>query len=201
MNNILLLASQSPSRQRLLGQIAVPFVLIDQEADESQCDWGLSMPQVVESIAKYKMQHAIMPAAEEGRELFFLTADTLTQAKNGELLPKPLAPENAKRMLRLAKEGVRVGTAFCLEKKEYKFEAWQTKERIITYVESECVYDVPESLMDEYLKNSIGLHASGGITVEGYGSQFFKSIHGSYTSIQGLPLCELRKALEQLDFF
>ena len=38
------------------------------------------------------------------------------------------------------------------------------------------------------------------MAIEGVGSQFVKSIDGSYTAIVGLPLFELRTALLELGF-
>ncbi len=201
MKNILLLASQSLSHRRLLADINIPFVLLDQCADESACDWGLPLPQLVESIAKHKMDQVIMPKGVAGQEAYVLTADTLTQDANGNLLGKPGTKENALAMLKAVSPGARVGTVFCLDRKVYQFDAWQIKDRIITYVEARCVFAVPDHWVDRYLENSIALKASGAITVEGYGQQFFKELSGSYTTIQGLPLTELRQALEKLEFF
>lgn len=201
MKNILLLASQSLSRKRLLGQVNIPFVLLDQYADEAACDWALPLPQLVESIAKHKMQQVIMPKGTAGQECFVLTADTLTQDMQGNVLGKPQDRQDAIRMLKAVRNGGRVGTAFCLDKKIFQFDTWQIKERIVRFVEARCIFDVPDHWIDRYLANSIALKASGAITVEGYGEQFFKELDGSYTTIQGLPLCQLRQALDQLGFF
>lgn len=201
MKNILLLASQSRSRRMLLSQIGVPFVLLDQDADEGQCDWGLPLPKLVESIAKHKMDQVIMPHGSAGQELFVLTADTLTQDLQGNMLGKPHTPERAMQMIRAVRQGALVATAFILDKKIYQFDAWQIKERVIKIVEARLVYDVPEQCIAEYIKNTNALSASGAITIEGYGAQFLKEVDGSYSTIVGLPLFELREALEQLDFY
>ncbi len=199
--NILMLASQSTSRARLLTEMDVSFVLLDQYADESSCDWALPLPQLVQSIAEHKMEQVILPTVADGQEIFVLTADTLTQSKDGTLLPKPLTREAAISMLHKVKKGARVGTSFCLDLKKFEFGRWQIKQRITKFVEAECVFDVPEHHIEDYLANSHALRASGAITIEGYGAQFFKSISGSYTTIMGLPLAELRQALKILDFF
>ncbi|MCX5922118.1 MAG: Maf family protein [Candidatus Dependentiae bacterium] len=47
----------------------------------------------------------------------------------------------------------------------------------------------------------IALEAAHTIAIEEFGAQFLKVIHGSYLTIVGLPLFELREALEELDFF
>lgn len=196
--NILLLASQYRSRRNLLSEAEIPFVQLDQAADERACDWTLSLAQLVTTIAKHKMEQVIMPSVSDGKELFVLTADTLTESLNGEILGKPESREHAKSMLQYVRAGARVGTAFCLEKRVYRFEKWQTIEQIVTYVKAQCVFDVPENVIDEYLDNSQALSCSGTIALDGYGAQFFKSVSGSYTTILGLPMVELRKALDKV---
>lgn len=200
--NILLLASQSRARRNLLSEAEIPFVQIEQSADENACDWNLPLQKLVTSIAKHKMGQVIMPPGTRNKELYVLTADTLTEDMRGLVLGKPKNREHAMDMLRSVRAGTtRVGTAFCLEKKVYRFEQWQIAEQIIDYVEAKCIFSVPENKLHDYLDNSPALSCSGAFTLEGYGAQFFKSIDGSYTTILGLPMCELRKALEKIGFF
>lgn len=199
--NILLLASQSRARRNLLSEAEIPFVQIEQSADENACDWNLPLQKLVISIAKHKMGQVLMPLGSKDKELYVLTADTLTEDRQGAVLGKPKNREHAMNMLRSVRAGARTGTAFCLEKKVYRFEQWQTAEQIIKYVEAQCVFSVPEDRLNDYIDNSPALSCSGAFTLEGYGAQFFKSIDGSYTTISGLPICELRKALEKIGFF
>jgi septum formation protein len=201
MNNILLLASQSQSRRRLLADAAIPFVLLDQSADEKSCDWTLPLQELVLSIAKHKMEQIIMPKSEDGKELFVVTADTLTQDLQGNILGKPESREDAIAMLKAVRAGARVGTAFCLDKKVYRFDSWQTQQRILTFVEAQCVFNVPDMWMNDYLDHSFALTCSGSISLDGYGAQFFRSVYGSYTTVLGLPMTELRQALEKIGFF
>lgn len=201
MKNILLLASQSQSRRALLSDALISFVLLDQHANEKECDWGLPLPKLVESIAKHKMEQVILPKGEEGKTLFVLTADTLTQDLRGNILGKPESREHAIAMLKAVRPGSREGTAFCLDKKIFRFDSWQVQERIVTFVESHCIFNVPDAWIDRYLENSIALSCSGSIAMDGYGAQFLQSIQGSYTTILGLPMCELRQALEKIGFF
>lgn len=201
MHNILLLASQSKSRRLLLAQSAIPFVLLEQEANEKECDWSLPLPALVESIAKHKMEQVMLPVGVEGKTIFVLTADTLTQDVQGNILGKPESREHAIAMLRAVRAGSREATAFCLDKKIYRGDTWHIQERTVRYVESECFFNVPDAWIDRYLDNTYALQCSGSIELEGYGAQFLQSVHGSYTTILGLPLCELREALEKLGFF
>lgn len=201
MNNILLLASQSQSRRILLSQMQIPFVLLDQSADEQSCDWPLPLPVLVESIAKHKMEQVVLPSHTIQKEFFVLTADTLTQNSYGTILGKPTSRADAITMIQSIRSGAQIATAFCLDKKVYNYDRWQIQERIVTVVQSECIFNVPDSWIDCYLENTPALQCSGSIALEGYGQQFLQSLNGSYTAILGLPLCELRNALEKLGFF
>lgn len=201
MSNILLLGSKSASRQRLLQEAKIPYKVIDQDADESKCDWALPLPQVVETIARYKMEHAIVPPGTEGEVCFVLTADTLSQDMHGEINGKPVDRADAIAKIKKARGGSQLCTAFCLDRRVFKNGAWQVTHRIERCVGAEHFFIIPDDWIEIYLDNSPGLSASNGIAVEGYGAQFLKATHGSYSAIVGLPMFELREALEELGFF
>lgn len=200
MNNILLLASHSYSRRQLLAQANIPFVLLDQSADESECDWNAPLTQLVTAIAKHKMEQVILPRPSD-KPLFVLTADTLTQDLSGTVLGKPISQAQAAEMVRSVRAGARIATAFCLDKKVYRFDTWQTQERIMMAVESSCLFNVPEHSLEQYLNNVPAMNCSAAMYIEGYGALFLKSVIGSYTTIIGLPICEVRQALEKIGFF
>ena len=58
--NILYFGSKSQSRKMLLEESQIPFVVVDQDADETACDWGLPLPQLVLSIALYKISKLLL---------------------------------------------------------------------------------------------------------------------------------------------
>jgi len=202
MKNILLLGSKSYSRKLLLDYACIPYQVVEQEADESQCDWGLAMQKVVENIALYKMEHVIMPqGTKEGEVAFVLTADTLSQERDGTISGKPVDAQDAIDKIRRARGGMRTGTAFCLDKRVWRNGTWQVERRIQKYVEADYIFDIPEAWVERYMQNTISLKASGAIAIEEYGAQFLKEVRGSYTAIVGLPLFEVREALEELGFW
>lgn len=201
MKNILHLASQSYSRQQLLKESEIPFTLLAQDADESACDWTLPLDKLVASISLYKMNHAILPEGKEGDVLFVLTGDTLSQDANGVIQGKPVDREDAIAKIKQARGGTKLCSAFCLDKKEYKDGEWNLAERIHEVVHSEYLFYVPDNWIDRYLEKSIGLSCSNAIAVELFGAQFLKYIRGSYSTIVGLPMYELREALERMGFF
>ena len=80
--------------------------------------------------------------------------------------------------------------------------AWKTVASLQRTVSAGCLYIVPDEWIDTYFKeHPIALQAAGAIAIEEYGLQFLASIEGSYSTIIGLPLYDLRQALYELDFF
>ena len=201
MNNILLLGSASQSRQQLLKEAQISFQLVEQQADESQCDWGLPLQQLVEQVALHKMDHVVLPAGTEKQTCFVLTADTLSQDKDGKVQGKPTDRDDAIAKIKTARKGSYLCTSFCLDKKVWRNGSWEIERRIQRSVASEYLFVVPDEWIDAYLEKSIGLSCSNAIAVEWYGAQFLKTVHGSFSTIVGLPMFELREALTELGFW
>jgi len=226
MEKILFLASQSPSRQMLLREAEIPFTVADWDADESDCDWGLPLKQLVASIVRHKMAHVIVPDGVEGQVAFVLTADTLSQDMDGTIQGKPVDRADAIAKIKKARDGSRLCTAFCLERRVWSggakpegaepkgdggdpsspsampgLRGWKVEERIERAVETSYRFIIPDEWIDIYLERSPGLRASNAIAVEGYGGQFLREVNGSYSTIVGMPMFELREALTELGFF
>lgn len=198
----LYLGSKSASRKMLLTQAGIRFQLVEQDADETKCDWSQSLQSVTESIAHYKMEHVIVPAGKEGDICLVLTADTLGKDSSGMLHGKPTGQDDARKKLSSVRAGtMTTGTAFCIDKKEFRNGRWNMLCREVRYIESTYTFNVPDAWTETYFKHSIGLVASGAIAIEEFGMQFLKEIRGSYSAIVGLPIYEVREVLEQLGFF
>jgi len=201
MKKTLFLASQSPSRQMLLREAEIPFTLAKQDADESACDWRLTLKQLVLSIAQSKMAHVVLPDGNEDDMAFVLTADTLSQDIDGTVQGKPVDRADAIAKIKSARQGSRLCSAFCLERRVWQQGQWLVQERVERVVETSYCFDVSDEWIDIYLERSPGMRASNAIAVEGYGSQFLREVNGSYSTIVGLPMFELREALTELGFF
>lgn len=212
----LYLASQSRSRRLLLVQSRIPFIVINQTANEETYNAKLPFHEIVMHIARAKMEHAVIPqdhlnqsslqkatqhTYEKSDECFVLTADTLCADNDGVIYGKPVDWEDAKRMLLQWRSGCTVATAFCLDKKMYSDGQWHTKERIERCVTTRISFDIPDEWIDDYLEQTPSLTVAGAMAIEEYGALFVHSIEGSYTNIVGLPLFELRQALSKLGFF
>lgn len=207
MKNILLLASTSKSRQRLLHESKIPFEIVKQDADESNFDWTLPLKDIVEQIAVHKMNHVILPKGQkEGQFCFVLTADTLGRDSKGNICRKPTSKQDAIDMIKSYRTGSQTGSAFCLDKKIWKNNKWETHTRVLEFVNSTYIFDIPDNWIERYfeLSKAAGIdymQVSGAVAIEEFGAQFLKTMNGSYTAVVGLPMYELRQALEKLDFF
>ncbi len=186
----------------LLRESKIPFMTVHQDADETQCDYALPLEQLVASIALHKMNHLILPDGEaEGAICFVLTADTLSQDKDGTVHGKPIDRSDAIAKIKSARNGSRLCTAFVVDRRIWRNGAWEVQERIAQQVIAEYLFYVSDEWIDIYLDSSIGMQASNAIAIEGYGDQFLRWVRGSYSTIVGLPMFEVREALQQVGFF
>ena len=200
--NTLLLASSSETRKTLLKESQIPFKMISQNADETKADASLPVEQMVQQIAKMKMDHAILPKGEEGDLCFVLTADTLCQDKNGNVMGKPTDKCDAIEKLKQQRDGgSRAVSAFCLDKKVCKNGEWKVLDRVEECVTSNYTFIVPDKWIDAHCENTWAHRAAGAVVFEEFGSMFLKTMNGSFSAIRGLPIFELREALEKVGFF
>jgi septum formation protein len=201
--NILYLGSQSEARQRLLKTAGIPFEVLQHQSDECGVELEKDFNKYVLGIAKHKMETLVFPTPQECKSetIFVLTGDTL--AKVGEhILGKPENLDDAKRMLKLlCGKPSDVITGVCLEKKVLKDGRWVTDVEKHWVTKAIIEFCVDEDSYDIYFKKAPeAMVACGAGRIEGFGQNFVKSIQGSYTTILGLPMFELRKALREIGF-
>lgn len=203
MSNILLLASNSKSRKNLLTKSGIQFLEIGHAADEDSVDKTLSLNEQVAAIAQLKMEHAQLPKGQEGQTIFVLTADTMGQDKDGVIhgKPKDYADAVAKIKALSTLQEYTTATGFCVTKQVYQNGAWHVMQTVSNVVSATYQFSIPEQSIEKYIAQGSVLTCSGAIEIEGYGQQFLKTVNGSYSTIEGLPLFEVRQALEVIGFF
>jgi septum formation protein len=207
MTNLIYLASKSKSRHKLLKDSGIQFKIVEQDADEKSISWGFALADLVKKIALLKMDHVILPLGKNENEIcFVLTADTLGVNSNNQICGKPKDKQEAIQMIKSYRKGAQTCTAFCLDRKIWKNNKWIVDDRIMKEVCTEYIFDVPDNFIEEYfaLSRLAGIdfmQVSGAVAIEEFGSQFLKSINGSYSAVVGLPMYEVREALTKIDFF
>lgn len=181
----LFLASASPRRRELLTQIGVPFSLLSVSIDET--------PQPSEKPEAY-VQRLAREKALAGLAVLHdglpcvLGADT-TVVLDGRILGKPRDRDDGLAMIEaLSGRGHIVMTAVALASRdacEVLLVSSTVRFRPISRVEAEAYWDSGEPR-----------DKAGGYAIQGWGAVFVSELHGSYSGVVGLPLCETTQLLD-----
>lgn len=191
------LASRSPRRRELLGQIGVRFHLLlfrdlpqaDPEVNEDTLpgeppyDYVVRVCRIKAEAGWTRMQQRSLPRSP------VLAADT-TVAVDGRILAKPADRREAADML-AALSGRRheVLTAVAL-----KFDERVELAVSRTEVEFRAVSDEE---IRQYLATGEGDDKAGAYAIQGRAGQFIVEIRGSYSGVMGLPLYETAQLIEK----
>jgi len=190
------LASQSPRRQQLLSQMAVPFkVLLPHDTDAAEALERVLPDETplayVQRVTLLKLQHA---KAECTRLAWpshpILCADT-TVALGSHILGKPQNETEATAMLqRLSGQTHQVFTAIAIA----------NGRQILRALSRSKVRFAPLSAqeIEAYVASQEPMGKAGAYGIQGLASGFIRSIQGSYSGIMGLPLFETTRLLRKV---
>lgn len=190
--NKLLLASGSPRRREMLELLQIPFSVYSPEVDESVIS-GEDPTDYVERVSRLKMEAARKHVNAEGACFrAILTADT-TVAVDGRILGKPGDDDEALQMITaLCGRKHQVQSCFCL----CDLTTGQLRlRRVCTEV---ALRQANERELCAYVATGEGRDKAGAYAIQGRASTFVRAIDGSYSSVVGLPLCELVEELSAL---
>lgn len=187
----LILASKSPRRRELLQSAGVRFRVEVAAVEESIAD-GEEPRGAAKRLA---MAKAIIVAARNPAA-YVLGADTMVILETpggSEALGKPRDAAEAREMLlRLAGRAHIVVTAFALVCQELGFSSVQL-------VETRVVFrGLSPQEIEYYAATGEPLDKAGAYGAQGRAAFFVREVHGSHTSVIGLPLAEVVAELERL---
>ena len=179
------LASNSPRRAELLGQIAVPFSLVKAPIEEKRNE-GESAENYVLRLALEKAQ-AGFENSDRARPV--LGADTIVVIDQ-QILEKPADQVHAKKMLQLLSGRThQVFTAIALVDSRFA----KTK-----LVKTDVSFKVlSEQEIDEYWLTGEPLDKAAGYGIQGVAGKFVTNISGSYSAVVGLPLYETEQLIKE----
>ena len=176
----MILASQSPRRRELLGQMGFSFTVRPAKGEELPHP-ELTPAQLVEELARQK---ALEVSAEAG------PADTVV-AIDGKVLGKPHDKVHAAQMLSaLSGREHTVYTGVAVKRGEtllVEHEATQVRFRPLT-----------EREIDLYIQTGEPMDKAGSYGIQGYGALLVEGIRGDYFNVVGLPICRLGRMLAQV---
>ncbi len=178
------LASQSPRRRELLGQMGFSDFVIRPARGEEIVDPDLSPDRLVEELSRQKCAEV---AALSGAEDLVIAADTVV-AIDGTVLGKPRSVQDAFAMLaRLSGRHHTVYTGVTVRRGEQTLtahEATQVRFRPLTHEEIEA-----------YISTGEPMDKAGSYGIQGYGAMLVEGISGDYFNVVGLPVCLLGRML------
>jgi len=180
----IVLASQSPRRKQLLSSIIDDFDIQAADIDETPLV-GENPKQYVARLAREKAK----AVAHEETDVLVIGSDT-SVVIDDEILGKPQDLEDAKRMLMmLSNRTHQVMTAFSIVRSEQEY-----TEVVVTDV---TFTELNHQLIEQYWQTGEPQDKAGSYAIQGIGGRFVEKINGSVSSVIGLPLVELEKALKQ----
>ena len=182
----LVLASASPRRLMLLGQVGIePDALRPASIDES-ARMGEMPRALVSRLARAKAEAARDQIANDRdiADAYVLAADTIV-AVGRKILGKPQHMEEAAASLhRLSGRNHRVLTAICLITPQDK-----VRNKIVdTRVRFK---HLSKDEIEAYIASREWRGKAGGYAIQGLAGCFVQKISGSYTNVVGLPLTEV----------
>jgi septum formation protein len=201
---MLLLASASPARRRLLQQAAIDHRVrvsgFDEEAIRAD-----DPVQLVQLLARAKAETV---AAEEGKDaggtlpLPVLGCDSLLVVE-GEVFGKPLdAAEAEDRWRRMAGRWGELHTGHCLvlppdqlPPPDLEPDGASPAVRLATVTTRVQFASVDEATIEAYVATGESLQCAGGFALEGRGGQLVERIEGCFSNVIGLSLPLLRRWL------
>ncbi len=176
-----ILASRSPRRIELLGQLGVALEAVPADIDETP-HTNEAPVRYVERLAREKAQ--VVATSHEG---IVLGADTTIDIDN-EIFGQPIDEHDAARMLRrLSGRTHRVHTGVAVIADGTMQSVVATT--LVTFV------PVTDELLRWYLETDEWRGKAGAYAIQGLGASLVEGIRGSYSNVVGLPLRETAQLL------
>ena len=183
----IILASNSPRRRELLGQMGIKgFKVAAPDVDET-VEGSLHPAQIVEELSLRKARAA---AAKNGGDSLIIAADTVV-ALEGAVLGKPHSEEDAFSMLSALsgnRHDVYTGVTVMLGG------------RVVTEHERTTVTfrDVEPEEIRAYIATGEPMDKAGAYGIQGRGALLVSGIQGDYCNVVGLPVYRLGRILAGL---
>lgn len=186
----IILASQSPRRNKLLSEMGVSFTVVPSHFDE-KLDESRDAATVAKELALGKAK----AVAREHPDAIVIGSDTIV-AVNGRQMEKPLDLENARELLSaLAGNESTVSTGVAVV---YMAAGVETVDVATTKVFFKPESDEVVKLREQYLATGDWHDKAGAYGIQSGASVLIESIEGDYDTVVGLPTRLLAAILNDL---
>jgi septum formation protein len=185
----IVLASASPRRRELLSSLGLRFTVVASRTHETLLA-GESPQEHVVRLSRDKAREVAERPGVPGR--WFIGSDTVV-VRDGIILGKPEDPAEAAAMLRsLSGRWHQVWSGYAIFDRHA---GCTLSGAVVTRVRFK---ELTEREIAGYIATGEPFDKAGAYAIQGIGAFMVPAIEGSYTSVVGLPLCEVVDALEQL---
>ncbi len=196
MNQVkIILASASPRRRELLGQIGLDFEVRVSNVEEkvTAVEPGL----VVEELSEQKAEAVLAELACE-EDVLVIGADTVVAAK-GRILGKPSDEKDAIRMLEeLSGESHEVYTGVTLLYRSFRGEASCVQRHVFHERTKVNFYPMSPQEIEFYAASGECMDKAGAYGIQGLCARYIQGIEGDYNNVVGLPVGRLYQEIKRL---
>jgi len=183
------LASKSPRRCQLLGNIVEHFIALDSGFDESTVDHEALSPRDLAVTLSCKKAETLLSRLSGENDLV-IGGDTVVVSPAGKVFGIPKDRKEAKKML-LTLSGnthsVITGMTILTKEKTFSF----SSETAVTF------YPLTDEEIEEYLDTGEPFDKAGAYGIQGKGGLLVEEIRGDYFTVVGLPVAKLNIALKR----
>lgn len=181
----IILASQSPRRQELMGLFRKPFVVRVADIDETMDPQA----EPAREVARVSTLKARSVQREPGD--IVIAADTIVVC-DGQILGKPADTQDAFRMLRMLSgktHQVMTGLTVLQDQKS------------VTHTEITDIRfrELSDREILDYIATGDPMDKAGSYGVQNGAALFVEAIHGDYFNVVGLPVCRLGQILKTME--
>jgi septum formation protein len=193
VNNFIYLASQSPRRSQLLGQLGVRHELLLPGEDEDSEGLELALKNeaphaYVQRVTGLKLDAALRRLKARGLPPAPVLCSDTTVAQGRTIYGKPVNALHAASMLSaLAGQTHRVLTAVALGSARRRVKALSVSR--VTFAA------MTRAQINAYVASGEPMGKAGAYAVQGAAAAFISHISGSYSGIMGLPMFETAQLL------
>ncbi len=194
-HDFIYLASQSPRRAQLLGQIGVKFELLlpraDEDAEALEVHIAGELPAAyVERVTRAKLQAARRRLRASGLPAAPILCSDTTVALGRRIFGKPIDAADARAtLMRLSGKSHRVITAVAV--------AAGTRTYLALHISHVTFGAMPTDAIERYIASGEPFGKAGAYAIQSSIAGWIERIDGSYSSIMGLPLYETAHLLRQ----
>ncbi len=182
----IILASASPRRRELLGQIGIGFEVRISNVEERVTT--VEPAAVVEELSRQKAEAVYASLEADVEDVLVVGADTVV-ALEGQILGKPSDPEQAAEMLRRLAgniHGVYTGVTLL-----YRSGSGMVQRRVFHESTKVEFFPMTEEEIRRYVQSGECMDKAGAYGIQGLFARYVKKIEGDYNNVVGLPVGRL----------